>query len=361
MISEVKLLIDINNSFLNSKSTILPNEAEFTILTSLYFDEQLQKKSFILVIDKLDDLLSLKNQIHKEISSNFSNDSLNIFSLKSQKITNEKTPLIVDSNSSHLKNQALEKSNEDCAGVYCQTNNGVEYFINGNTDPNFQYFFEEKKKSHEENLNKYDLCNLPMVLQKYQALRKIEKPDVFLKEGTDKINSSLSEQDFRNDLWEFLREHMKGVVTKEENTYSKDDEESVDLAIRNKDNQMTIIEVKFIIQRKYFDIDSKDGYSHYRFGDGYLQLNKYCDHLGADEQEIYQTYLYMFYAHDNPEKIKEKCNEYYEKVSKGEYKDSKQIYRKFPNFCNGFRNSYRGTFLDNLLERFDYLIVNGSN
>ncbi|WP_153057830.1 hypothetical protein, partial [Streptococcus suis] len=74
---------------------------------------------------------------------------------------------------------------------------------------------------------------------------------------------------------------MKGVVTKEENTYSKDDEESVDLAIRNKDNQMTIIEVKFIIQRKYFDIDSKDGYSHYRFGDGYLQLNKYCDHLGA--------------------------------------------------------------------------------
>lgn len=357
MISEVKLLIDINNSFLNSRSTILPNEAEFTILTSLYFDEQLQKKSFILVIDDLAGLLLLKNQIHKEISSNFSSDSLNIFSLKNQKITNEKTQLTVQSNSSHFKNQARKKSEEGYVGVYCQTSNGVEYFTNGNIDPAFQRIFEEKKKSYEENLNKYDLDKLQMVLKKYQALRKIETPDVFFKEGTDKINSSLSEQDFRNDLWQFLRENMKGVVTKEENTYSKDDEESVDLAIRNKDNQMTIIEVKFIIQSKYFDNNSKDGYSHYRFGDGYLQLNKYCDHLRTDKQEIYQTYLYMFYAHDNTEKIKKKCNEYYEKVSKGEYEDRKQIYKQFPKFCNGFLNSYRGTFLDNLLEKFDYLVL----
>lgn len=331
---------DLNNDFLSSANTFSSYETEYTILCGLFFNSELRKKSFLLIVDKISDLTKYKSEIQTAISNNFHHDSMNIFELENGKVSY--TPECGSNcSSSDFKNKAAQNSNDKF--VYCQTDNGVDLYKNGNIDGSFSEFFDEKKRIDKENSTKSDLKNLPEVLKRYQVLRKIDRGSTFFYE--DKIDSSLFEQDFRNDLYSFLKKTMKGNVTFEENTSTLADEESVDLAVSDKNNKISIIEVKFIVKSGYFDErkPDKNGYGFTRFRDGYNQLNRYCQTLVADNREIFQSYLYMFYAHDEDEKIKEKAKSYLEDLS---------------DVCPGFRNSYAGTVFDNLLENFDYMIQN---
>lgn len=330
-------MTDLVKDFLSSTDTFSSHEAEYTILSGLFFSSQFYTKSFLLVMDKISDVSKYKSEIQNTISSHFRVDSMNIFILKEGRVTCEYEESGCDS--SEFKNKAAQ--NYKKRYVYCQTDNGVDLYNDGQIDSEFSEFFGEKKRIAKENSTKSDLNELPEVLKRYQVLRKIDRKATFF--SGDKIDSSLFEQDFRNDLWDFLDKNMKGRVTFEENTSKKADEQSVDLAIADKNNSISIIEVKFIVKPCYFDgiVPEKKGYSFVRFRDGYEQLNRYCQTLADDSRKIYQSYLYMFYAHDKVDKIKEKSKNYLEGLS---------------DVCPAFRNSYAGTVLDNLLENFDYII-----
>ena len=330
-------MTDLMRDFLSSTSTFSLYEAEYTILSGLFFNSEFCSKSFLLVMDEISDVSKYKSEIQNAISNNFRRDSMNIFILEEGKVSDEHEES--GCNSSEFKNKASQ--NYENKYVYCQTNNGVDLYKDGEIDDDFSEFFDERKRIDKENSTKSDLNKLPEVLKRYQVLRKIDRKTTFFR--GDKIDSSLFEQDFRNDLNDFLEKNMKGRVTFEENTSKMADEESVDLAISDKNHNISIIEVKFIVKSCYFDgiVPGKEGYSFFRFRDGYEQLNRYCQTLAADSRKIYQSYLYMFYAHDKVDQIKEKSKNYLEKLS---------------DVCPAFINSYSGTVLDNLLENFDHII-----
>lgn len=330
-------MTDLTKDFLSSTNTFSSYVVEYTILSGLFFNSEFRTKSFLLVMDNISDLVLYKSKIQTAISDRFHNDTMNIFILKNGIVSDEHKDS--SCNSSEFKNEAAQ--NYKNKYVYCQTDNGVDLYNNGKIDGTFSDFFDEKKRIDKENSTKSDLKNLPDVLKKYQILRKIDRKGTFF--IGDKIDSSLSERIFRNDLYEFLRKNMKGNVTFEENTSTDADEESVDLAVIDKNNQISIIEVKFIIKQIYFDENTtnKNGYSFVRFRHGYEQLNRYCQTLSDDKRDVFQSYLYMFYAHDENYKIEEKAKNYLKELS---------------GICPTFRNSYAGTVFDNLLENFDHMI-----
>lgn len=115
----------------------------------------------------------------------------------------------------------------------------------------------------------------------------------------NKVLGNIKEQELRNILLEYLLKNMKGEVGVEFCTDFHNDEESVDIYV-NDGIERAIIEVKFSLPSKYYL--GKTNYSiTKRIEDGYLQLDKYAEHLSKDGRMVEYAYLYMFYINDQDE------------------------------------------------------------
>lgn len=113
------------------------------------------------------------------------------------------------------------------------------------------------------------------------------------------IKKEVREQELRNILMEYLKNHMRGEVSVEFCTDYLNDEESVDIYL-NDGTQRAIIEVKFSFEKKYYE--GKTFYNIFtRIEDGINQLNKYAIHLAKDARLVDYGYVYMFYIQDMTE------------------------------------------------------------
>ncbi|MBC1470250.1 hypothetical protein HB803_13850 [Listeria welshimeri] len=319
------------DDFLQTALSIKENNAEYVMLTEL--SEKHSREVFMLKFDDMDSIRQMANDIDQYIHQNYRTFNLMEFLLLKSKVTHS---CIRDKsgksyNEFDLANLALEKSKENCY-VLLNLNDDSFLFFNGNFDEKYKKKFISKKKEREKNNKKFDIEELDKAFCMYQTDRGLRDAKCFLSNG--RVNTSITEQDLRNHLYSFLTNNVKGHITFEENTYTKNDEESVDLAVVNRDGFLSIIEVKFFVMDKLFSSSGKNGYGVYRFRDGYEQLDKYCENLAADSRDVHSTFLYMFYAHeDDIVKIKEKAREYFKRLS----------------VSSLFNKSFKATVFDNMM------------
>lgn len=326
-----------NVNFLDSASFISENQAEYTILTDLYLE--CPNMIFLFELSELSDVKFQYRDIVKSINSNYKSYDLKKFQLESNgSICSE---IIRDISGSALKeeelfNLAMDISKKNNSYILVRATQALVLINRGKFDTDFKNIFADKQSLIDMNNKKRDINELELVFENFHSERKYKSCEYIV---GNKIKDSLSEQQLRNSLIEFLEKATKLHIVPELCTSKTNDEESVDIGVIDSNNDVAIIEVKYFVQKGYFNDPKKRAYSDARFKDGYEQLNRYCEHLNKENYKIHSAFLYMFYAHSDS----------YEKI----YINSQKYYATFitcTECSKDFLHHYKSTICDNMLD-----------
>lgn len=325
----------MSNDFLDSISNISEYQLEYSILTDFY--NQFPDKVFLVEIDKLKSIKSSFMDISSFITDQYRSFNLQLYSYKNSIITS--TILSPISGSSFkepdLYNLAIKISRSNSSFVLLKSQSLVLYY-KGEIDTKFDNKFADKLKLIEAEKDRLNIDQLSLAFEYYHSHRKYCGCS-FIK--SKKVKDDVTEQYLRNDLIQYLRKKMKPHLTSELCTSLTNDEESVDIGVVDVDNRVAIIEVKYFVQKGFFENPEKEAYSPHRFLDGYGQLDKYCVHLEEDKFELHSAYLYMFYAHSKKyEKILEYAKRYFD-----EFYDSSSYQ---------FKQNFKCTICDNMIDTY---------
>lgn len=328
-----------NESFLDSFSSISENQAEYTILSDLYSE----CKNMIFIFE-LCELSKVKFEYGKIV--NFINQNYRSYDLRKFKLeTDDSISIEVLENKSgsslkdeQLFNIAMDISQKNNSYVLVRANCALVLINNGKFDLEFKNIFADKQALIDTNNKKRNINELELVFENFHSERKYKGCDYV--EGT-KVKDSISEQQLRNSLINFLEKVTKLHVVPELCTSKQEDEESVDIGVINSNNEVAIIEVKYFVKQGFFNNPIKKAYSKTRFKDGYEQLNRYCIHLNKENYKLHSAFLYMFYAHsDSLELINNAAQKYY-----NEFVNNKN------GECSGdFKHHYKNTICDNMVD-----------
>lgn len=327
-----------NDSFLESFGSISENQAEYTILSDLYFE--CKNMIFLFELSELSDVKFEYSKVVTFINKNYKSFDLRKFKLKTD--GNIDFKIMESKSGSSLKdeelfNLAMEISQNNGSYVLVRANNSLVLLCNGKFDRNFNNIFADKKILIDSNNKKRDINELELVFENFHSERKYKGCDYI--EG-NQVKDSVSEQQLRNSLISFLEKATKLHVVPELCTSKHEDEESVDIGVIDSDNEVAIIEVKYFVKQGFFMSPDKKAYSKSRFKDGYEQLNRYCIHLNKENYKLHSAFLYMFYAHsDSLETINKIAERYYTDFISN---DSECI--------DDFKHHYKSTICDNMVD-----------
>lgn len=326
-----------NNGFLDSFKKISSNQAEYSVLYRIYDD--CADMYFLLELSELELITYRYGEIIKYIISNYRTFDVRCFSVTENANINDCVEVEsggADINDEILYNKALKKSELNKTYILAKTKNSLVLFFQGKFDSNFDNYFADRNEVLKSQSKKFNIDQLDEAFEHYQIERKYRGCDYIVGR---KVCDQLSEQMLRNHLVTYLTRNTNMHVVVELCTSIENDEESVDIGVINSDSSVAIIEVKFFVEKEFFQDKGKPAYSFSRFKDGYEQLNKYCIHLNKDNYKLHSAFLYMFYAHsDEKEKVLQKCNHYLDE------------FRESPGCSIEFQQSYRNTILDNMVE-----------
>jgi len=319
--------------FMNSIDDISSYDAEFKILSE-YFEIH-SKQTFILKISKISDIKTCSDSIHEYINQTYKNYDMRIYICEDGKISDRIIDPQICSKSIELHNFALNESTNGCH-ILLKTKDEFCLFYEQNYVVEFSNSLIVDKLYKEIDDKLFSIDNLEDAILRYQTTRKAAEKTIFLSQD-GKIKSELDERMLRNHLYSFLKLNVRGIPIHELCTSLYNDEESVDISIHDKNNRVVIIEVKYIVEEKFYSSAAgKVIYSYTRFRDGYRQLDKYCLHLETENNfNIHSSHLYMFFAHTcGYDMMMQKAGKYLEEC-RGDLSSS-------------FNHAYRHTFLDDI-------------
>ena len=338
-----------NDDFLSSILSIdefSGNLAEYSMLVELY--RSYPNDTFLLEIVNLSTVKYYYTDLISYINSNYKSHCFQKFSLLSDgQMEFMQLNAIAGSslNESEIFNLAINLSRKNSSYILVKSMKSLVLYYQGNLDTGFNHIYEDRKKIEEFNNEKKGIDQLEWVFENYRVERKHIGCN-FISDG--KIVNDITEQALRNDLVKYLNRKTKLFVTTELCTSQKKDEESVDIGLIDADKRVAIIEVKFFITKGNFvDKNKKTMYSINRFMDGYIQLNRYCNHLNKDDYILHSAYLYMFYSHS--------CS--YDEMKERALKILNQFKIDKKDDCILFLKHYKNTIIDNLLEKKDDVLV----
>lgn len=326
--------------FLDSVSFISENQAEYSILMDLY--NTCPNKIFLFEIEELSVIKEYFNDVAKYINSNYKSFDMRRFVLEDDgNVWDEK---LNEQGGSSLKDEdiiniALDLSQKDSSYILARTMNALVLLHNGHFDDKFKNVFADKQKIIEIEKQKKNIEELEWVFEEFHLQRKYKGCDYVV---AGKISNTISEQQLRNHLIEFLEQRTKLHIVPELCTSKAEDEESVDIGVIDSNNRVAIIEVKYFVKQGCFSDCKKNAYSPGRFRDGYKQLDRYCIHLNQENYNLHSAFLYMFYAHTkSKEEIIDDAKNYLK-----EYMDLQG-----EEACSEkFRNHYKTTICDDMLD-----------
>ena len=335
------------DAFFDTSSTINKNQAEYNILSSLRYECDCE--IYLLQLHDITIVKDSYNDILKFLESEYKANSLSLFTIDKDRSYSVE---IIEKLNSKSESEAFifnKAQGISSKGTYVlvKSKNIFALYHNGLMDVNFKQFIISKESILELKSNYYELSDLKSIFDFYHSNRKYKGADYIQKDSMSnpKVVDSISEQILRNDLFDFLNSkiNINASVFFELCTSKTNDEESVDISLVDLNNNIAIIEVKFVIGRGFFlSNPKKEKYKFDRFKTGYEQLNKYCNHISKDNiRTLRFAYLYMFYAHsDKREDIEAKADAYYKNYM--DETDSEETKK--------FRQQYSGTILDNIVD-----------
>ena len=332
-------MMPTNDNFLDSVNFISENQAEYSILSDLYLE--CENKIFIFELSELNKIKFFYSDVVKYINSNYKSFELSKFSLSSNGDLNNE--ILQNKAGSSIKdeelfNMAIEITNKNNNYVLVRAKGALVLIHNGKFDHEFKNIFADKQALIEFDSKKRNIDQLELVFENFHSERKYSGCDYI--DGT-KVKNSVTEQQLRNHLINYLKKATKLHVVTELCTSQEEDEESVDIGVIDSNNEVAIIEVKYFVEKGFFIDPNKKAYSKARFKDGYQQLNRYCIHLNRDSYKLHSAFLYMFYAHsDLIDKICE--------VSEGYLNDF--ITNKDSECSEHFKHHYKATISDNMID-----------
>lgn len=326
--------------FLSSFASIEENQLEYKILSSVY--DYCGNRIFLLEFFDLHVITSFLQEIVKHVCNNFKSYEVSSFSLSvnGSSIVYSDTTIVGESGyliqDEVLLYKGQELSTQNSSFVLVRSANTFVLYHDGVIDLKFKASYTDRNKLINIEKNKIDINHLEQAFDQYHVFRK-HNDCPFIVNG--RVSNMISEQGLRNHLIEYLRRETNLYVMAELCTSLTADEESVDISLIDSNRLVSIVEVKFFVQKGLYEDSEKSQYSFYRFRDGYDQLNKYCAGLNHDNHRLHSAFLYMFYASKNNEEyILQKAQEYYDSfVETG----SANTY---------FLNNYKDTIIDNLLD-----------
>lgn len=327
-----------NDNFLDSFSSISENQAEYTILTDLYFE--CKNMIFLFELSELSKVKFEYSNIVNFINQNYRSFDLRKFLLDTN--GNIDSKILKSESGSSLKDEelfniAMDISEKNGSYVLVRANHALVLICNGKFDLEFENIFADKQALIDSNNKKRDINELELVFENFHSERKYKGCDYI--EG-NKVKDSVSEQYLRNSLINFLEKATKLHVVPELCTSKQEDEESVDIGVIDSNNEVAIIEVKYFVKQGFFKSPNKKAYSKSRFKDGYEQLNRYCIHLNKEKYKLHSAFLYMFYAHsDSLELINTSAEKYYTDFINNDSGCSED-----------FKHHYKSTICDNMVD-----------
>lgn len=326
------------DDFLNSADQIDENQAEFSLLSSL--SQKYENKYFLLEIEDVKTITSCYNETLEYIESNYKSFEIRLFILHrdltlSYNVIRKQSGASVQRDAFY--NLALTRSRETQSFILLCTPEVFALVRDGGFDESFANSLADKKRILEAEGKKLDIDQLEEAFEHFHVERKHNGCD-YIKDG--KVSDDINEQQLRNQLIQYLVKATNMMVHPEFCTSRTKDEESVDVSVIDKNNLVAIIEVKFIVAKKFYVTPERHRYpySFSRFKDGYEQLNRYYIDL-EENYQLHSAYLYMFYAHSmKAETIKEKAKIYYQKFETSEE-------------CSDiFRQHYKTTVFDDMVD-----------
>lgn len=324
--------------FLSTANTINENQFEYAILANI--DNSCKDKIFLLEIHDLNIIKNYSTELIMYINKEYT--SYNFKKIVLEKSGSIASEILVSNmagssmTEKNIENIAIKISTDNSSYVLVKTNESLCLLKNGKFDESFEHVNKYKRELQFKNERRPGLDKLQWAFDNYHISRKYNNCDYII---NGKVKNSLSEQLLRNHLIEYLKENTKLFVSTEMCTSDYQDEESVDIGVIDKDNRIAIIEVKFFIQKGFYEDSEKSRYSFSRFKDGYIQLDRYCRHISKDEgKKLHSAYLYMFYAHKSPiNNIKKEAEKWFDHV-------------KTKNLSEQFHTHYKKTIYDDLMD-----------
>lgn len=326
-----------NDNFLDFCGSISENQAEYTILTDLFYE--CENMVFLLELTELNKVKFEYSKIVKFINQNYKSFDLRKFLLDDN--GNMDSKIIKSMSGSSLKNEelfniAMAISKQNNSYVLVRSSNALVLTSNGKFDTEFKNIFTDMQALIESNNKKRDINDLDLVFENFHSERKYKGCNYI---EFNKVKNFVSEQYLRNCLIDFLEKVTNLHIVPELCTSKREDEESVDIGLINSNNEVAIIEVKYFVKQGFFIDPKKKAYSQSRFKDGYKQLNRYCIHLNKENYKLHSAFLYMFYAHsDSWEKIKSSSERYYI-----------DFINDF-SCSDDFKHHYKNTICDNMVD-----------
>lgn len=335
------------DAFFGTSSKINKNQAEYSILSSLR--DGCDCEIYLLQLHDINIVKDSYSDILKFLESKYKANILTLFTIdKNRNYTVEKIEQLNSKSEAEafLFNKAQGISSKGTY-VLVKSKDIFALYHNGLMDEKFRQFIITKESMLELKSNYLELSDLKSIFDFYHSNRKYKGADYIRKDSMSnpKVVDSISEQILRNDLFDFLNNkiNINATVYFELCTSKTNDEESVDLSLVDMNNNIAIIEVKFVIGQGFFLSDpKKEKYKFDRFKKGYEQLNKYCNHISKDNLRTLRfAYLYMFYAHsDKREKIEAEADAYYKDyMDETDSEETKKL-----------RQQYSGTIFDNIVD-----------
>lgn len=327
-----------SDTFLDSFSYISENQAEYTILSDLYLE--CENMIFLFELSELSKVKFEYSKIVNFINQNYKSFDLRKFRLETN--GNINSEILKSKSGSSLKDEelfniAMDISKKNGSYVLVRANHALVLICKGKFDLEFENIFADKQALIDSNNKKRDINELELVFENFHSERKYKGCDYIEK---NKVKDSVSEQDLRNSLINFLEKATKLHVVPELCTSKQEDEESVDIGVIDSNNEVAIIEVKYFVKQGFFISPDKKAYSKSRFKKGYEQLNRYCVHLNKENYKLHSAYLYMFYAHsDSLELINNAAKEYYT-----------DFISNNSDCSDDFKHHYKSTFCDNMVD-----------
>lgn len=329
-------IVPNNEQFLSSYPSIGKNQAEYQMFTCMY--DECNEKVFLLEIRDQSKVMNCFSDIVRHINSKYRSYDVRLFTLSAEGYISEE--IIKESAGASVKDEdlwnfALTRSQENSSIILIRAARSLVLIRNGEFDTEFRNMYYDRRKMIMEENRKLNIDDLERAFEFFHAERKFKGCDYII---DNNVSNNISEQQLRNHLIEYLSKETNMMIVPEFCTSRKEDEESVDISVIDKNKLVAIIEVKYFVKEGLFENKHKKAYSFARFSDGYRQLDRYCEHLNQDYC-LHSAFLYMFYAHDQSE----------EKI-KNIAKDRLEEYLKGSTCSKFFKCHYKGTFCDNMLD-----------
>lgn len=329
-----------NDSFLKSIKNIDEYQSEYKILSSIY--DLCSNRVFLLEFFDMRVISGFLPEIVKHVCDKYKSYEVSSFSVSQdgQSLLFNDTMVLNQSGFSiqdeALFNRGQESSKQNSSFVLVRSANSFVLYHYGVFDLKFKASYADRNKLIKAENKKIDINHLEQAFDQYHVYRK-HNDCPFIVNG--RVSNMITEQGLRNHLIEYLRRETNLYVMAELCTSLIEDEESVDISLIDSNRLVSIVEVKFFVQKGLYEDSEKSQYSFYRFRDGYEQLNKYCAGLNHDSHRLHSAYLYMFYASKNNEEyVLQKAQKYYDSfVETG-------------SANTFFLNNYKDTIVDNLLD-----------